>query len=90
MTPDAMSAEVAFLSGDAPSSPVFPKTGKAKASHASEKIIEFTQKWPPSGEPFLPSYNFANPWATKKDNKGKKERPASVAIRPGLKKDVPL
>ena len=49
------------------------------ASEAAQKIKEFTKAW---AEPFAPSYNFSNPWATKKENKGKKERPAGK-FRPG-------
>ena len=52
-------------------------------SAAAKKIQEFTKAWP---EPFAPAYPYSNPWANKKDNKGKKDRPASVQIRPGLAK----
>ena len=55
------------------------------ASAAAEEIRKFTEAWP---DPFLagssaPSLNYpySNPWGNKKDNKGKKDRPAG-AYRP--------
>ena len=42
------------------------------ASDAAGQIIAFTNSWP---DPFHPTYPYANPWATKKDNKGKQDPP---------------
>ena len=49
-----------------------------KASAAADELKKFTEEWP---DPFKPNYAYANPWAQKKENKGKKERPAGP-VRP--------
>ena len=45
---------------------------KCDAESACKKVIQHTEK---QVDPFTPGYNFANPWNTKKENKGKKEPP---------------
>jgi len=52
-------------------------TGKLAAS----KIKMFTES---CVDPFKIEYAYANPWVAKKDNKGKKDRPASEKARPPL------
>ena len=72
MTAQSMKELVAYVEGEAGTSAIFP--GKATtASAASQRIIKFTESWP---EPFSDKYPYANPWLQKKDNKGKKDRPA--------------
>ena len=73
-------AEIAFHKGNE-RPPLFVKP--MKASEACKQITDFTKTWP---EPFAPSYAYANPWATKKDNKGKKDRPAGP-MKPGFAKN---
>ena len=41
------------------------------------QIIDFTTKNP---DPFSPEYPYANPWLTKKDNKGEKDAPKMQKI----------
>ena len=41
------------------------------------QIIDFTLKYP---DPFSEDYPYANPWLTKKDNKGKKDAPKMQKI----------
>lgn len=45
------------------------------ATDAAKKIQAFTTEY---AEPFAPNYAFSNPWANKKDNKGKKERTGQI------------
>ena len=65
-----MLTEIKFHQGT-PKAPLY--NDPMSASAAAKKIQEFTNKW---ADPFSPSYAYANPWSNKKDNKGKKERPA--------------
>ena len=77
---ETIEAEIAFHKGNE-RPPLFVKP--MKASEACKQITDFTKTWP---EPFAPSYAYANPWATKKDNKGKKDRPAGP-MKPGFAKN---
>ena len=79
MTEESMKREIEMHNGTA-SEPLH--LNPMSASEAAAKIKEFTETWP---DPFKPGYQYSSPWATKKDNKGKKERPAG-SIRPGLSK----
>lgn len=80
MTYDGMKGEVSYLEGGTGASPIFP--GKATSARiASERIMKFTESWP---EPFSDKYPFANPWMQKKDNKGKKDRPAGPSRPPPI------
>ena len=78
ITEAAMKAEIDFLNGT-PSPPLFQEP--MPESKAAEKIKAFTETWP---DPFNPTYPYANPWATKKESKGKKERKGE-AVRPTAK-----
>ena len=71
MTQEAASKEAKYLEGGEVPSPVFP--GKATSVQTScQRIVACTGSVP---EPFSANYQYANPWLTKKDNKGKKDRP---------------
>ena len=72
----ALKAELAFLKGT-PNPPLFQEP--MKESEAAEKMKTFTETWP---DPFSPAYNYVNPWATKKESKGKKERKGEPARPP--------
>ena len=83
-TEEAAKDEIAFLGGTE-KAPLY--MSPMSASEAAVKIVGFTKTW---ADPFRPDFPYANPWATKKDNKGKKDRPAGP-VRPGLVKgDVSL
>ena len=77
-TKEAIEKEIAFLKGT-PSPPLFDEP--MLESQAAEKIKAFTETWQ---DPFSPSYGFINPWATKKEGKGKKERKGEP-VRPTAK-----
>ena len=76
--------EIAFLKNGQEKGVLFKSP--MNASEAGKQIEEFTKKWP---EPFAPNYGFTNPWASKKENKGKKDRPAGP-VRPKLGGNVTL
>ena len=81
--PEMMPVELGYLEGDAGKGPLYP--GKATpVSQAADRICNFTRSWP---DPFAPDFNYANPWLTKKDNKGKKDRPAGSS-RPSPNQSV--
>ena len=67
---DALKAEIAFLQGEAEPGGLWREPMSAAA--AANKVKDFTETWP---DPFKANYQWANPWANKKENKGKKERP---------------
>ena len=70
ITADACRAEIDFLV-NGKETKIYQQPMKASAAAAS--IANFTTKW---ADPFMPSYQYTNPWAAKKENKNKKERPA--------------
>lgn len=79
-----MQDEIAFFKGTQ-KHPLY--VDASKASEAAAKIKTFTETWP---DPFSPSYAYANPWSNKKENKGKKERPAGPTRPPMQKGSVNL
>ena len=85
LSEEAIKQEIAFLNDGTCASNLFKDP--MNASDAAAKIKSFTEEWP---DPFAPTYNYSNPWGNKKDNKGKKDRPASVKLRPGYGGDVTL
>ena len=78
LTTDNAQAELDFLGGK-PAPPLY--IDPSKASDAVAKIVKFTKEWP---DPFAPNYPYSSAWATKKENKGKKDRPAG-AIKPSMR-----
>ena len=83
---DVVQAETDYLNGKAINPDyvrIFPRSGPMPASEAAKKIEEFTKSFP---EPFAVgpgiagplAYPYENPWASKKDNKGKKPRPPGM------------
>lgn len=68
---DHGSAEAKFNDGDPEDAAFFKGENK-------QAFKTFTQTWP---EPFAPNYPYENPWAAKKENKGKKP-PPNEATRP--------
>ena len=70
MAPVAVTIEKAWLIDGTKSGALW--TDKAKASEASQQIIAFTNSIP---DPLNPSFPYTNPWATKKENKGRKDAP---------------
>ena len=89
MSKQGLEDEDKFLSKEPIDSSIFPKSGPVTVSVASQKVMAFTQSYPPTQDPFMTNYPYANPWATKKDNKGKKDKPAGPS-RPVVKGEVAL
>ena len=77
VTAEEMQPEIAFLADKLESPPLF--RDPMSASEAAAKVKAFTETWP---DPFVPGFQWANPWAQKKENKGKKERPPGQQIKP--------
>ena len=81
---EAVKDEIAFLKGSSTPTALYNKASTAK--EAADQIKGFTESYP---DPFAPGFNFINPWATKKENKNKKDRDPSK-IRPKMSSDVSL
>ena len=65
---EQMQTELDFLANSTDKAPLY--IGACAASEAAEQLKKFTEAWP---DPFHPNYQYASPWANKKENKGKKE-----------------
>jgi len=70
MSAEALKAELAYLTGDGPKMPIYPKE-KSTLTEAGSRIITCATT---VEDPFTSSFPHANPWLPKKDNKGKKDR----------------
>jgi hypothetical protein len=89
MSKESMVDEEKFLTKNTMESPIFPRSGPVPSSVAAQKVINFATQWPPTGDPFMPTYAYANTWVPKKENKGKKDRPVGPS-RPSIKGEIAL
>ena len=77
-----MEMEVAFLKDGVSAAPLY--LNPSTASEAATALKKFTETW---NEPFDPKYPYESAWCNKKENKGKKPRPAGP-YKPPMKNDV--
>ena len=74
MSAAALKLELSWLDGGAGEGDLYKATPQAmKMEDVQKALIAFTNREP---DPFMPNYEYENPWLAKKENKGKKPRPA--------------